>query len=291
MLQTENDEERIFKSQLLGGDYKSCRRGLKGIIIVPFEEENAKGIGYNFTSSQLVYSITREKMLTIYKNSSEIYVYLKPQETVLTLSYEYLEVANNIIGTFHSRVRMNAKGLGSISTTLDPNWKGMLLFSFNNPTKKKIKLVLAKFVNGVAVPENMITLVSKYTTDACGNEEEKVDLHIDNPAMRMDIWAELASKPNKLFQNKNYQKFREIVTTLADFQTREGENLKYVDNIRYNLLKLKRGIIVNHSPAEIKSALLAIKSVQLMPLELEKKIGSITEILQSKEAASTTNTK
>lgn len=51
------------ENQLLGKDFVVCRDNLKGIIVAPFKSENAKGIGYNFTSSWLVYSITRGKML------------------------------------------------------------------------------------------------------------------------------------------------------------------------------------------------------------------------------------
>lgn len=271
------------ENQLLAKDFEMCRKNLDGIIVAPFKSENAKGIGYNFTSSWLVYSISRNKILTIHRNSSEAYIYLRPHETVLTLSHEYLKVSDNIAGTFHSRVRMNAKGIGSTSTTLDPNWKGMLLFSFNNPTRRKIKVVIEKIVNGIASPENMVTLVAEYINRSMKKDEEQIKLNVDNPAMRMDVWTELASKPHKMFQNRNYQKFRDIVTTLADFQSQENENFKYIYEMKKKLLNLRKAILAERSPAKIKSVLLSISLIPVSSEELKIKIMEVTKRLKDKE--------
>lgn len=54
---------------------------------------------------------------------------------------------------------MAAQGIGSILTTLDPGWKGMLMFSINNPTKNKIKVILSKNSDGRVSTNAMITLV------------------------------------------------------------------------------------------------------------------------------------
>lgn len=275
--------KRRDKNQLLAKDFEMCRKNLDGIIVAPFKSENAKGIGYNFTSSWLIYSITRNKILTIHRNSSEAYIYLRPHETVLTLSYEYLKVSDNIAGTFHSRVRMNAKGIGSTSTTLDPNWKGMLLFSFNNPTRRKIKVVLEKILNGTATPENMVTLVAEYTSRSLKKDEEQIKLNVDNPAMRMDVWTELSSKPHKMFQNRNYQKFRDIVTTLADFHSQENENLRDIYEMKKKLLNLRKAILAEKSPAKIKSVLLSICLIPVASEELKIKIMEITKRLRDKE--------
>ena len=65
----------------------------------------------------------------------------------------------DIAGTFHSKVRCSAMGLGNVSTTLDPNWRGKLLFSLNNPTKRKIKLVIEEKNDGDRKAVGLITMV------------------------------------------------------------------------------------------------------------------------------------
>ena len=70
------------------------------------------------------------------------YVYIEPRDTALVLSKEYLMLPANICGNVFSRVSTVSSGLGHISTTIDPLWKGALLIAISNSSSEPIKLVL-----------------------------------------------------------------------------------------------------------------------------------------------------
>jgi deoxycytidine triphosphate deaminase len=108
----------------------------KEIVIFPYKEENLTPIGYNLTPSDFAVSINKNELLQI---EDGCYI-VEPNDTALILTNESIWVSKKIAGTFHSKVGVVSTGFGHISTTLDPNWKGPLLISINNPTNKKLKL-------------------------------------------------------------------------------------------------------------------------------------------------------
>ena len=116
--------------------------------IFPFEKKNLTGIGYNLSTTDFAFSVTRGILLTVHQKTVEHavmrYVVIPAQDTVLFFSREYIEVDETLAGTFHSKVSNVSQGLGHISTTLDPTWKGQLLISINNPTAKDIIFDLDK---------------------------------------------------------------------------------------------------------------------------------------------------
>lgn len=116
--------------------------------IFPFEKKNLTGIGYNLSTTDFAFSINRGILLTIHQKTTEVgimrYVIIPGNDTVLFFSKEYIEVDNTLAGTFHSKVSCVSQGLGHISTTLDPTWKGQLLISVNNPTASDIIFNLDK---------------------------------------------------------------------------------------------------------------------------------------------------
>lgn len=118
----------------------------KEIIIHPFCNDNLKPVGYNFSFSRFIFSLSRKNFVDLLedKNNGERYFNLKPNETVLILTRETVAVSKNIGGTLHSKVSLVALGLSHVSTTLDPGWQGQLLVPMNNPTKKSIKVVVEK---------------------------------------------------------------------------------------------------------------------------------------------------
>lgn len=256
-------------------EFNRCRNDLSGILIAPFDPNKARGIGYNLALSELVYSITRNKMLTIIRGNKETYVKLKPQETVLALSYEYVKTPSNIAGTFHSRVRLNAQGLGSTSTTLDPDWKGLLLLCFNNPTKKNIKLVLSTMDEGVEEKASVVTLVAGYTANALKMSDENYTLHLDNPAMRTDIWLELTEKPHRLINNNNYQKFKEIVSHIAKFKMVENTQTQQIKEVERYLLDLEIAIYADCDEKKIKRILLELKNMHDLEFSMKKQIKNL----------------
>lgn len=74
--------------------------------------------------------------------SEQLYTYIQPRDTALVLSKEYLQIPNNMCGNVYSRVSTVSSGLGHISTTIDPLWKGALLIAISNPSSEPIKLVI-----------------------------------------------------------------------------------------------------------------------------------------------------
>ena len=165
------------------------------IKIFPFTPSNLTGIGYNLTTTHFAFSINQGILLTVYskteKNRTTHYVVIPPNDTILFFTKEYIEVDRTIAGTFYSKVARVSEGLGHLSTTLDPTWKGQLLLSINNPTSKPIKFDLDG--NG-----NIITvLFHKLDTAVTGN-----DVH-DNNKGRCEL---LIAHFCEAFPNKTYQK-------------------------------------------------------------------------------------
>lgn len=70
------------------------------------------------------------------------YVLIHPRDTVLVLSREYIQVPNYICGNVYSRVSNVSAGLGHISTTIDPGWRGALLIAVSNPSSEWKRLTL-----------------------------------------------------------------------------------------------------------------------------------------------------
>ena len=112
--------------------------------IYPFNRKNnLTGLGYNFGTTDFFLSTRRGSLEKIRINSNnERYIRIAPNDTVLTFTKEYVEVDNTLAGTLHSKVKRVSQGLGHISTTLDPNWKGQLLLAINNPMGKAVDLVI-----------------------------------------------------------------------------------------------------------------------------------------------------
>ena len=120
----------------------------RAIIIYPFDKENLTPVGYNFTYSKFIVSLSKNNFVTLVddKKTGELYFDLRPSETVLVLTKETVSVSANIGGTFHSKVSLVTKGLGHVSTTLDPGWQGQLLVPLNNPTNRKVRVFLIENV-------------------------------------------------------------------------------------------------------------------------------------------------
>jgi hypothetical protein len=87
--------------------------------------------------------------------------YVEPNDTVLILTQEEVWVSEQIAGTFHSKVGIVSSGFGHISTTLDPNWEGPLLISLNNPTRKRLKLIIGKEEAEATNYNSFVTLIQK----------------------------------------------------------------------------------------------------------------------------------
>jgi deoxycytidine triphosphate deaminase len=175
----------------------------KEIVIHPYNIDNLTPVGYNISFSEFIYSLATRTFVNIIDNGKEpAYFIIKPNETVLVLSNETIWVSKNIGGTFHSKVSIVTKGLGHVSTTLDPGWHGQLLIPVNNPTKRKIQIPIRN-VKGVFA--TFITLVLYRS----GNPSHKD--HDNHPA-RLDLLKDIVN------ENKSGKKQRKFIELLTDIE-------------------------------------------------------------------------
>lgn len=249
-------------------DIKEQRKSLDGIVIAPFTERNAKGIGYNLSPSELIYSLKKHGPLPIHRNDEGSYIWVGKNDTILTLSYEYIKVPDNIYGAFYSRVRNVSQGLGNTSTTLDAGWKGMLLLCINNPTRKRIKLQLSKKEDGTEIPCGLVTMVLWETTKDKKSEGFQ-PLHVDNPPMRADIWENVIGRPYRFPGNKSYNKFRKLVDDLLKFEPAVTPQVEHIRAISELLLKLKIALTVTKNVQDIEVLLKTLEQ-RLTGREFEK---------------------
>lgn len=176
------------------------------IYISPFSEKSLTPVGYNFGASELIISTKTGLPLKVIQDGKKKYVNVAPHDTVLVTTRESLFVGEQIMGTFHSRVRNVSQGFGHISTTLDPMWKGALLIALNNPSGKKKKLIL--YDNNE--PVSFVTLVFY-------RFKEPAVVRSFRPPNRTDILAEYLQKPKgikKLLAGQNRSQYIKIVDTL-----------------------------------------------------------------------------
>lgn len=287
----ENDEQ--CNVHLTSKEILDCRKKLNGLVIAPFYESKAKGVGYNLSLSEMVYSISRNTLVPICHDPLETYFYLRPCETVLALSYESVETNKCTAGSFHSRVRITAQGIGSISTTLDPEWQGMLLFSLNNPTRKKIKVIISTRVDGVIKPNPIITLIAWKTSDKESSKDSLL-LRLDNPPMRSDIWSELTTKSVKFFRNRQYKQFCRLVESLSSFEFVPSSNIKWVNILSDLIIQLKIAIDATNSETDARAVLVRIKSfnndtlpniynANVLPKVLSEDLEQLTCVLDDKD--------
>lgn len=185
--------------------------------IFPFDKKNLTGLGYNLSTTDFAFSITYGILLTIHQVTTttgvQRFVTIPSNDTVLFFSKEYIEIDRTLAGTFSSKVARVSQGLGHISTTLDPTWKGQLLISVNNPTSKPIDFDLSSSGN------IMTLLLHKLDTPVSGD-----NIH-DNNKGRCELLIAHFEKP---FSNLKY---REQHLQLQNFVQNElAESLNGNDN-------------------------------------------------------------
>ena len=193
------------------------------LCITPFSDKQLTPVGFNFSFSRFVVSVNQKIFFKIYEENDERFFYLAPGDTAVALTKESIWVSKNIGGTFHSKVSYVARGLGHISTTLDPLWQGQLLISLNNPSKREIKVIIANNENGKWVETTFITLCMY----RMGTEARKPS---DNNSARLDtlytILKDTKSKSEK--QKQVIDIVKNIMRFMAD---QKQNNLSDPDNI------------------------------------------------------------
>ena len=120
----------------------------KEIIISPYNEDK-KDIrltpaGFNLSFSLFIVSVNKKRLCNVFLNGESLQITIEPGDTILALTNEAVWVSSNYAGTLHSKVSYVSKGLGHISTTLDPGWAGQLLISISNPNNRSIDIQIGK---------------------------------------------------------------------------------------------------------------------------------------------------
>lgn len=194
-------------------------KGMKNgeIMIMPFSQNNVRGLGYNLTPTLFCYSIRKKRLLRIHYSGGSAYIYIPKNDTVLFYSRECIYVSKAYKGAFYSRVRIVSEGLGHVSTTLDPGWSGPGVFSINNPMGKRVKFYLYQDTFGKQTYNCIVTLE---LTQAVG----KSDYQHDNPPYRLDVLKNVTYKHISCFKRKRTQRLDELIRQL------EQNNL-YIDEI------------------------------------------------------------
>lgn len=175
--------------------------------IIPFKKDNLTDLGYNLTSSDFVFSTNKGILLEIIVTDTEKYVCVPPCDTILILTREYVSVGKRIMGTFHSRVRVVSEGFGHISTTLDPGWRGPLLFAVNNPSRKKKRFVLQSNNGKGMMYVSFATMILAYLATPIESVSH------DNMAFRIDILQQYYNATGYIRKkfNQSFQLLDEII--------------------------------------------------------------------------------
>ena len=236
-------------------DIKNFRKNLTTVIIAPYNESQVKGVGYNLTASNMVYSLAKRKLLTIYDYKDGRYFKLGPHDTALVLSNEYFKLDSNVAGNFYSRVRRVSEGLGHISTTLDPNWQGMFLIAINNTTNRRINVQLSTIFEGVEEKIGIATVVLTGIKSEKDDDNTSTldDFNLDNPAMRIDILKELSREPNHFMHNSGYRKFKKLVEKLDNFTHVETDIYKDINKIKEHLIEIRNALKYENDVVKAKS--------------------------------------
>lgn len=161
------------------------------LVICPYSVKNLTPVGYNLSFSRFIISLRRKAFIKVIHKNKEWFFMLKPFDTALVLTRETIWVSKFIGGTFHSKVSMVTKGLGHVSTTLDPGWYGQLLVPISNPTKDSIKIVIAKDEESGIVFQTFITMV------LFRSQEAALNLYNDNKSGRIELLEQILESKKK----------------------------------------------------------------------------------------------
>lgn len=181
------------------------------LVICPYDEKNLTPVGYNLSFSRFIVSLRKRTFIKVHHKGDEWFFYLKPNETVLVLTRETIWVSKFIGGTFHSKVSLVTKGLGHVSTTLDPGWHGQLLVPINNPTKEPIKLIIAKDSEEGIRFETFITMVLFRAQEASLYSGDS------NKAARVELLEEILKEKKR---NKDAEILRKVYEEMRNSITR-----------------------------------------------------------------------
>lgn len=120
--------------------------GNGSLCVYPLDPRNITGAGINLSATMFAFSISQRGLLRVDEETTSDgvrhYVHIPPHDTALLFSKEFVSVDRSLAGTFHSKVSCVGRGIGHISTTLDPTWQGQLIFTVGNPLEEPVRFDL-----------------------------------------------------------------------------------------------------------------------------------------------------
>lgn len=168
----------------------NIRLGLNEKSIV---QNRVHSASYDLTPSIVAMSSKLGMLETVYKsdslNTNSFYIYVRPKDTVLIVSNEFVCLPPNISGYVTSRVSNVVHGFGHISTTVDPNWRGALLIALSNPSNHSLKINVGTSTlydgnNNLVVADEQNTLATLTLHYLCNPNK---DADIEYKSMRIDL--------------------------------------------------------------------------------------------------------
>lgn len=192
----------MCKGQLGRQDYIDERNREGGLRIEPFNEHiDLKLASYDITPTMIAMSAKCGLLETVYqKKDMSLYIKVRPGDTVLVVSNEFISVPPYMAGYVVSRVSKVADGFGHVSTSIDPNWQGALLIALSNPTNKPIEISVGRERGPNARGDSLATISFHYLNKSF---QERTLPDPNFTGMRLD-----------LLQNKQYSARSDIKATL-----------------------------------------------------------------------------
>lgn len=199
---------------LSNNDIKEELIKAKNLAIHPLKVENVKGSSINLTASKYAWNIGNKKTAV---TEDQKKIVIPPNNTVCIFTKEAVWVSRRIGGTYHPRVSLVAKGLGNISTTLDPQWYGLSLVAVNNPTDSPIEIKI-----GEAFVSVMLYYLKTPATKGI----------IENQASRPDIYSKFeVSDDEELFLTEQWHRNHHGI--VSKMLNSESYQYLYKDKIKF----------------------------------------------------------
>lgn len=173
----------LKRGQLSKNDIEWETKKYNGLRIHPLSKGNLKASSYDISPTAIAMSTKLGMLETVFKDKRKqysdcYYIYVKPKDTVLIVSNEYLSIPEYMAGYVTSRVSNVVLGFGHISTTIDPNWNGAALIALSNPSNRAIKIYV-----GINAENPLATVTFHYLNTPC----DKKDTEATQRNMRVDL--------------------------------------------------------------------------------------------------------
>ena len=204
------------------------------LIIFPKKNECLQAASYDLTPTMIAMSSKMGMLECIYRSKNNqiydnYYIIVKPKDTVLIVSREYLSLPNNIAGYVTSRVSNVVKGFGHISTTIDPNWNGAILIALSNPSNIPLKINVS---SNNANPLATVTFHYLHTKYIINENSDKISMRVD--LLKNEISYKVRHGPKAYLRRLIHFKRRKLTDYF--FEYLESNNDLFSETGWYNFL-------------------------------------------------------